>query len=283
MNDTNKGKTPGDFDSETVVPEISVDDDLNPTTDVIVDEVEKKVEEVKFDTGDIRNYGKIGLKTSDASKSLNKERLKKSINALREKRMRGSMLPEVSDRVKAAVLIDKLFDNENVELCNVKTSKSKKQKISGLAIVGSDVKSLFPSLRGVETARLARKAILKSNISFCNWDTKKAMRYLFINGGTELIKDAGLSRFCPTYLGDRSDLLTVGGDKAKEDSMWRDSNREVFETDMKRIAATVVEVAIHIVMGTHVYSFCGHHFLQRDGGPIGLRSTAALAALIMKL
>ena len=36
-------------------------------------------------------------------------------------------------------------------------------------------------------------------------------------------------------------------------------------------------------MCTHIYNFCGRYHIQVDGGPIGLRSTASLAALIMKL
>ena len=36
-------------------------------------------------------------------------------------------------------------------------------------------------------------------------------------------------------------------------------------------------------MATHVYKFDNKFFLQRQGGPIGLCSTASLAALIMKI
>ena len=38
-----------------------------------------------------------------------------------------------------------------------------------------------------------------------------------------------------------------------------------------------------MVMQTHVYKFCGHYFLQREGVCIGLRSTASLASLVMKI
>ena len=46
--------------------------------------------------------------------------------------------------------------------------------------------------------------------------------------------------------------------------------------------AVVVEILVNVVMGSHVYTFNGEFFLQVDGGPIGLRSTACLASLIMK-
>ena len=46
---------------------------------------------------------------------------------------------------------------------------------------------------------------------------------------------------------------------------------------------TVVEIAVNVVTSTHVYQFCGRYFLQKQGGPIGLTSTASLAGLIMKI
>ena len=262
-----------DIDERIVVEDVFVDND-----------VEKgDIEPQGYSKGDIRNFGRVGYKTDDASKEQNKLRLRKSINDLRDKRLKGSVLPDVAVRMKATRMIDKLFDNEMIESPKGVSVNVKKQKDSGISIVGSDVKSLFPSLKAIETARLARWAILNSDVTFENWNTKKAMRFLYITGGQELINQCGLERFSPRWLGDRGDLLTVGGDKSKDESMWRDSSREVFTSDMKKIAAAVLEVAIHIAMSTHVYQFCGRFFLQKDGGPIGLRSTAALASLIMKI
>ena len=84
-------------------------------------------------------------------------------------------------------------------------------------------------------------------------------------------------------MGSRKDLITVGGKKSKDPKSWRDTNREIFKTDEKKIFAAVMDVMINVAMATHVYSFGGKVFLQADGGPIGLKLTAALAALIMKL
>ena len=49
------------------------------------------------------------------------------------------------------------------------------------------------------------------------------------------------------------------------------------------IASRVLELATLVCMGTHAYSFCGHLYLQREGGPIGMRFTASLANLVMKM
>ena len=56
-----------------------------------------------------------------------------------------------------------------------------------------------------------------------------------------------------------------------------------FKSDEKKILAVVVEIGINLVMSTHVYTFCGKFYLKCNGGHIGLRSTACLASLIMKL
>ena len=36
-----------------------------------------------------------------------------------------------------------------------------------------------------------------------------------------------------------------------------------------------------LLFSTHVYSFGGHCYKQKEGGPIGLRSTCALARVVM--
>ena len=162
-------------------------------------------------------------------------------------------------------------------------SRRSLQKKTGLSIVGSDVKSLFLSLRNIETARLARKAILDSKIEFSNWDFVKAMRYIYLVGGRELVSRAGLERLCPKWLGDREDMAAVGGTKSKDPTNWRDSQRSPVKLKEKMIIAKVVEIAVNLAMSTHVYTFSGRYFLHCDGSPIGLRSTASLAALVIKL
>ena len=76
---------------------------------------------------------------------------------------------------------------------------------------------------------------------------------------------------------------TVGGDGPRCDSNWVDFNGYMTAVEKRRVVGTLVEIAVNVVMGTHVYEFCGKYFVQRDGGLIGLRSTASLASLIMKL
>ena len=87
----------------------------------------------------------------------------------------------------------------------------------------------------------------------------------------------------PKWLGTRKDLITLGGEKSNSNAYWRDVDFEPSQTIIKKIVGCVIELAVLTVMSTHIYSFEGELFLQVIGGPIGLRSTAAIANLIMKI
>ena len=46
--------------------------------------------------------------------------------------------------------------------------------------------------------------------------------------------------------------------------------------------AEVMRLAVERMYGTHLYTFGGKCYKQREGGPIGLRSTCALAHVVME-
>ena len=128
-----------------------------------------------------------------------------------------------------------------------------------------------------------RHAILTSDVTIENFDHLAALRYLTIIGGNELLSKIGVRRLAPKWLGNRQDLTSVGGSKSKNPKSWLDTRKEIMDFEKKRIVAAVLEIMVNLVMSTHVYVFCGRYFLQKLGGPIGLRSTATIAALIMKI
>ena len=234
--------------------------------------------------GDIRCFGVSGKRTIESEKQV-KAKLKKRVEMLKNKRSGFSILPALSDRLEASFVLDSINKGLPIKLPGSRIKPRPKGSLQkdGISIVEADVKSLFPSLDDVETARLAGKAILESPIDFANWDLQKALRYLFIVGGKEFMIRKGLRRLIPRWVGDRADLITVGGSKPREDKWWKDSTKEIFEKEKRGIIAAVIEIAVHVVFTTHVYTFCGKFFLQQRGGPIGLRSTASLAALVMKI
>ena len=63
---------------------------------------------------------------------------------------------------------------------------------------------------------------------------------------------------------------------------WR-PNINISEMEKRDIIARVIEIAVRVMFSTHVYQFGGEYYRQSSGGPIGLRSTCAVARLVMKV
>ena len=92
-----------------------------------------------------------------------------------------------------------------------------------------------------------------------------------------------LKKLMPVWKGKRGWMITVGGDKPKDDSMWNDIRRELTEIEKRKVLSHIVEIAVVVMMSTHLYTFGGETFIQSSGGPIGMRATASLANVIMKV
>ena len=62
---------------------------------------------------------------------------------------------------------------------------------------------------------------------------------------------------------------------------WYFPSVEPTELEKRMVVATVVKVGVLVMMNTHMYTWNGNTFLQKAGGPIGLRSTCAVARVVM--
>ena len=222
--------------------------------------------EISFKSkSDIRSYGKMGLKSCQMSDSKRIEKVNCKIDALRYTRSEN-LVPCLNDRITAGYLIDELENgvpidlkkSNHVKVCDKPLQKSGKEN---MCFAGADVVSLFPSLLGVETARLARHAVLQTDVEFENIDYLMALRYLRILGGVSLLEKAGIGRLAPTWKGKRDDLITIGGKKSRDESNWRDTKRTLWASDKKKIVALLVETLTNLVMSTHVYTFGGNFYL----------------------
>ena len=93
---------------------------------------------------------------------------RRRIEVLRKMEDRHSRIPNLSAKLQATRLLDDVEGKEAINLLtrgrkNGPTDEPPLQQ-DGLVIVGNDVESLFPSLRAVETARMARIALMKSDL-----------------------------------------------------------------------------------------------------------------------
>ena len=53
------------------------------------------------------------------------------------------------------------------------------------------------------------------------------------------------------------------------------------EAEKRKVMAEVLRLCVELMYTTHIYTFGGRHYKQKDGGPIGLRSTCALSRVVM--
>ena len=70
------------------------------------------------------SFGKVGVKTADATNALNKAWLYESLRILKNARKMGSIVPCMSDRMNAGKVLDKIFQNEPIPLPSEQSEKS---------------------------------------------------------------------------------------------------------------------------------------------------------------
>ena len=146
-----------------------------------------------------------------------------------------------------------------------------------LIVVGAD---MYPSLTDVEVANLCYQAIMKSRIQFNNINYRKALLYLAINMHKTDQRTSPLWRVMPrrTSGGGVRPGVTASPDKEQH---WYFPPMNLTEMEKRMVVAMVVKVGVLLMMNTHVYSWDGASYLQGGGGPIGLRSTCAVARVVM--
>ena len=65
------------------------------------------------------------------------------------------------------------------------------------------------------------------------------------------------------------------------DEHWKFPSTPGTEYEERLLVATAIQIGVIVMMNTHQYTFDGKTFLQRAGGPIGLRATCAVARVTM--
>ena len=268
-------------------------DEIDSTGGLIekIESLNKRLNKGEVDTVDEMCHviTRIEAEEEDGGKKTFSRDLKlKRIERLREMRERGTVVPNMKAKLWATRLVDQLegkkdgiiIREKEMEKCYLPPKQKKRE--DGYSIVGTDVKALFPSLKDVECARMARYAMMESDLKFENVDYLRALRYIRIVGGVDYMVENGLKHLIPVWKGKKGWLLKVGGEKAKDDGLWKNTNKQLTEKDKKKILSHVVEIGVIVAMSTHLYTFGGETFIQSSGGPIGMRSTASLASVIMK-
>ena len=68
----------------------------------------------------------------------------------------------------------------------------------------------------------------------------------------------------------------------KKDFKWDfKPDREPFNSELKILIATALQIAVEVVFSNYIYSFGGVHYRQVKVGPIGSSLTMELSRIIM--
>ena len=155
-----------------------------------------------------------------------------------------------------------------------------------MVIVGSDVVALFPSLKKENVTEVAYEAVLEANIRWEGIDYLEGARYIALTQTEAECRMSSLNRVLPYRRGTRGTRpgVTGAGPKGKsrgDCEQWIFPRVELTQKEKDDIVATVVKIAVKQMFETHIYSFGGKRYKQTGGGPIGLRSTCAVARVAM--
>ena len=161
-------------------------------------------------------------------------------------------------------------------------------KTTPMLIVDSDVEALYPSLHDIAVADIYYQAVMNTTMKFHNINYKEAVRYIALNWTAKQCKMSGLARVLPRrakVTGTRPGMtgeVPLGPDPGgKEDDQWVFPKVCLTDLEKKMIIATVVQIGVVVMFNTHIYQFNQNYYLQKRGGPIGLRATCAVARVCM--
>ena len=155
-----------------------------------------------------------------------------------------------------------------------------------VALVGSDVIALFPSLQERNTGKIVAEEVRLSDLKFEGMNFQMIALYVWIN--RDLTGDlAGLRRVLPWRRksgGTEPGMKNIHINSKKEDGIhkqWVFPDVTPTELEKRELLARMSEIAVRAIWKHFVYTFGGKLYLQRSGGPIGARVTMAVARLVM--
>ena len=65
----------------------------------------------------------------------------------------------------------------------------------------------------------------------------------------------------------------------EDNDQWIWPKREPTEEEKKELIGRMLEIGVRVMFRNLIYTFGGEHYLQEEGGPIGVRGTGAVSKL----
>ena len=155
-----------------------------------------------------------------------------------------------------------------------------------MVIIGADVDALYPSLEADEVAAVCYQSVMDSEVSYEGVDYLEAVRYLALNMTEQECRLSPLRRVIPYRrgkTGTRPGITGSGpmGPTRGDTEQWVFRRVTLTENEKRMIIALVIRISVKVMFRSHIYTFGGKLYLQKNGGPIGLRGTCAIARVAM--
>ena len=134
------------------------------------------------------------------------------------------------------------------------------------------------------TARVCREQLTeilgKGDIKLNGIDMEQVTLYVRMN--KNLTSNIGrLWRYLPFRKktgGVEPGMASDGAKKTKgENEQWLWPKGEIPEKERIELIGVMLEIGVRVLFKNLVYSFGGEHYLQKEGGPIGVRGTGAVS------
>ena len=164
-----------------VIRQATAQDQMDSEIDKPTDEPDGLIHQATVhDLSPSNEPNELGQRVVCAQKSNfleNNQHVRSRINKLRVATLPDSNIPDVKKRLVASGLIDRIEEGSPIRLpCGTEQSiKPSSIQQPGFVLIGSDVEKLYPSIRPIEGARLARLAFLESKIDVQDVDLTLAL------------------------------------------------------------------------------------------------------------
>ena len=242
-----------------------------------------------------------GQRTSPASRNISRKSRANSMIKIREEIMKKK---ELRKPATSRTVTEEDFEDLEVKRMPRKEMSKKAKGLltssqvnnslvqdagSKIQVVGSDVEALYPSLDAVEVAQIVYNAIMKTEVMFKGINYQEACRMIALTSSEQECRLGPLRRVLPTRRYDHGTRPGISGEdplgpEVGSQDQWKFPNlkrKPLTEQEKKMVVAEVLRKSVLAIFKTHTYRFAEKFYLQRKGGPIGLRSTCCIARIVM--
>ena len=205
----------------------------------------------------------------------------------------SSILSEILDRLSDCEdknISSECRSTEEMVAEITRVNQTEKEYINEKRVIFStDVKALYPSLKADNVAEVLSDMYKESELKICV-DQDELSLYLALVADGQEIRENNLGSVVKKWKheiggrGRRPGITTaevMGGREQRKNSKFLPADRRPNQEEERKMVALALKKGIQAVMKNHLYVSEDKVYKQREGGPIGLQVTGAIARAFM--